>query len=192
MILSKILRVTREELSGFHGRYLIARLFLSLIPFHAGRLRARILRLAGFHIGFGAVIHEVPSITGSGNIYDRLSIGKNTFINVGCMFDLAGPIEIGDRVSLGQQVLLITGAHEIGTAYKRAGDLTPRAIRICSGAWLGARAIILPGITVGEGAIVAAGAVVTKDVPANTVVAGIPAVPIRVYEPDPVSNKIPV
>ena len=71
--------------------------------------------------------------------------------------------------------MLITGAHHVGDENNRCDDLEPRAIIIGDGVWLGARCIVLPGISVGRGSVVAAGSVVTKDVPINTMVAGVPA-----------------
>lgn len=73
------------------------------------------------------------------------------------------------------QVLILTTSHEIGPQGQRAAALEARPVCIGSGAWLGARCTILPGVTIGAGAIIAAGAVVSRDVPANTMVAGIPA-----------------
>jgi acetyltransferase-like isoleucine patch superfamily enzyme len=100
-------------------------------------------------------------------------------LNFNCLFDLAEQITIGDGVSFGQEVALITGTHEIGAITKRAGTLSPKPICIENGVWLGARSVVLPGVTVGEGAIVAAGAVVVQDVLPNTIVGGVPARIIR-------------
>jgi acetyltransferase-like isoleucine patch superfamily enzyme len=84
--------------------------------------------------------------------------------------------------------MLITGAHQIGDEYQRARDLNPEPINIEEGVWLGARCIILPGVTVGRGAVVAAGAIVTKDVPPNKLVAGVPA---KVIKSLPVAKELP-
>lgn len=90
------------------------------------------------------------------------------------VFDLHAEIVVGDYVSLGQQVMLLTWTAETG--------LPPRPVRIEAGVWLGARSIILPGVTVGRGAIVAAGAVVAEDVPPDTLVGGVPAGVIRLLD----------
>jgi acetyltransferase-like isoleucine patch superfamily enzyme len=74
---------------------------------------------------------------------------------------------------------MLTGTHDFHDPQNRVGKMEGRPITICDGVWLGARSTILPGVTVGGGAVVGAGAVVTKDVPANTVVAGVPAKVIR-------------
>ena len=100
-------------------------------------------------------------------------IGKNVFINHACSFLDLGGITIEDDVLIGPQVNLITENHPADPAERRS--LITKPIVIKRNAWIGANATILPGVTIGENAIVAAGAVVSKDVPANTVVGGIPA-----------------
>jgi len=153
---------------------------MSLVPVNTGgRLRVRILRLAGFHIGPGTTMWGPPAIVGVGNIYPRLAIGRNVFLNSGCLLDLADTITIEDEAALGYEVMLITGAHDYHFHRRRTGAVTPKPVRIGAGSWLGARCTILPGVTIGAGAVVAAGAVVTKPVPPDTLVAGVPAVAVR-------------
>lgn len=100
-------------------------------------------------------------------------IGKNVFINHACSFLDMGGITLEDHVLLGPKVNLITENHPVDPANRRA--LICKPIVIKRNAWIGAAATILPGVTIGENAIVAAGAVVSRDVPANTVVGGVPA-----------------
>jgi maltose O-acetyltransferase len=181
--ISKFRQLIREESEGLHGRLLLAQLLLAPLPLHVGsRLRAAVLRLAGFRIGPGTVFWGTPTITGGGDLYRRLRIGRECWINAGCFFDLGEHITIGDRVAFGQQVMLLTNAHQIAGPDRRAGRLSPRPIVIEDGAWVSTRATILPGVTIGAGAVIAAGAVVTRDVPPHTLVAGIPARPIRQLE----------
>ena len=125
---------------------------------------------------------DTPIFTGSGNFSGRLSIGERGFFNIGCFVDLADAITIEEGVTFGPQVMLITGTHEIGPLDRRAGPLKPLPIKIGKGAWLGARSLVLPGITIGEGAVVGAGSVVTKDVQPNTIVGGVPAKVIRTVD----------
>jgi maltose O-acetyltransferase len=80
---------------------------------------------------------------------------------------------------LGHEVMLMTSSHEIGSDEHRAGPLYTAPITIKDGVWIGSRSVVLPGVTVGAGSVVAAGAIVTKDVPPHTLVGGVPARIIR-------------
>jgi acetyltransferase-like isoleucine patch superfamily enzyme len=108
------------------------------------------------------------------------SIGKNVFINHACSFLDMGGITLEDDVLIGPKVNLITENHPIDPRDRKA--LLTKPIVIKRNAWVGAGATILPGVTIGENAIVAAGAVVSKDVPANTIVGGIPAKMIKTID----------
>lgn len=103
----------------------------------------------------------------------NISIGKDVFINSGCHFQDQGGITIGDGSLIGHNVVLATINHDLLPSQKRKNHYAP--ITIGSNVWIGSNAVILPGITIGEWAVVAAGAVVTKDVPPYTVVGGTPA-----------------
>jgi len=107
----------------------------------------------------------------------NLTLGKRVFINMGCTFQDTGGITIGDDTLIGHGSIVTTLNH--GVDPDRRADMSPAPIRIGGKVWLGAGVTIVPGVTVGDGAIVGAGAVVTKDVPANTIVAGVPAKVIR-------------
>ncbi len=108
----------------------------------------------------------------------NIILGKNVFINSGCCFQDQGGIEIGNNVLIGQQVVIATINHDL-IPEKRA-NMFAYPVKIKDDVWIGAHATILGGVTIGNGAVVAAGAVVTKDVPENTVVGGVPAKPIRI------------
>ena len=107
----------------------------------------------------------------------NIHLGNNVFINSGCRFQDQGGIYIGDNVLIGHNVVLATLNHEENPL--KRGNLIPSPIRIGNDVWVGSNATILPGVTIGNGAIIAAGAVVTKDVNENSVVAGVPARYIR-------------
>jgi acetyltransferase-like isoleucine patch superfamily enzyme len=107
------------------------------------------------------------------NFGKHIQIGKNVFINHACSFLDMGGITIEDDVLIGPKVNLITENHPINPRDRKT--LFCNSIIIKRNAWIGASATILPGVTVGENAVVAAGSVVTKDVPINTIVAGVPA-----------------
>jgi len=102
-----------------------------------------------------------------------IKLGKNVFINHGCSFLDMGGIILEDDVLIGPKVNLVTENHPLDPAIRRG--LICKPILIKHNAWIGAGATILPGVTIGENAVVAAGAVVSKDVPDNAVVGGIPA-----------------
>lgn len=107
------------------------------------------------------------------NFGRSISLGKNVFINHACSFLDMGGITIEDDVMLGPRVNLTSENHPLDPLDRKT--VLPGHILIKRNAWIGAGATILPGITIGENAVVAAGAVVNRDVPANTVVAGVPA-----------------
>jgi acetyltransferase-like isoleucine patch superfamily enzyme len=103
----------------------------------------------------------------------NITIGKNVFINAGCKFQDQGGITIGDGTLIGHNVVMATLNHD--PAPEKRSTMHPAPIVIGKNVWIGAGATLLAGVTIGDGAIIAAGAVVTKDVPANTVVGGVPA-----------------
>ena len=108
---------------------------------------------------------------------ENISIGKNVFVNHACTFMDRGGITLEDNVLVGPKVNLITTNHPLHPSERRA--TISHAILIKRNAWIGAAATIMPGVTIGENSVVAAGAMVTKDVPANTIVGGIPAKVIK-------------
>ncbi|MBS2024318.1 MAG: hypothetical protein JST92_18095 [Deltaproteobacteria bacterium] len=100
-------------------------------------------------------------------------------VNVPCFIDLNAPVTIGDEVNIGHHAVLITAKHLTGESIRRAGLLESAPIVLEPGCWLGARVTVLAGVTIGRGAVIAAGAVVTKDIPPNTLAGGVPARVIR-------------
>ena len=110
----------------------------------------------------------------------NLHIGKNVFINSGCRFQDQGGIIIGDGTLIGHQVVLATLNHELNPQTR--GTIHPLPISIGKNVWIGANATVLPGVRIGDGAIIAAGAVVSKDVEENTIVGGVPAKVMKTIE----------
>jgi acetyltransferase-like isoleucine patch superfamily enzyme len=108
----------------------------------------------------------------------NLRFGRNVFVNHGCTAMDLGGIDIGDDVMIGPNVQLISSGHPLDPALRRS-QITTAPITIGRGVWIAAGATVLQGVVVGDDAVVAAGAVVTKDVPARTLVAGVPAEVIR-------------
>jgi acetyltransferase-like isoleucine patch superfamily enzyme len=140
---------------------------IARIPFHCVR-QWYYRRVMGFALGKNCALLL-------GCRFDAargLTIGENSVINDSCRLDTRGGIQIGVNVSISSEVMVLTAGHDQNRAdfggYRRPVVIADRV-------WIGVRAIILPGVTLGEGAVVAAGAIVTKDVPPFTIVAGSPA-----------------
>lgn len=125
--------------------------------------------LTGREVGEGFAMFP-PFYTDCGQ---NIFIGKNVFINSSCQFQDQGGIYIGDDVLIGPQTIFATINHGRKPDERSNHHMEP--IRIGNKVWIGAHVTILPGVTVGDNAIIAAGAVVSKDVPENTVVGGVPA-----------------
>ncbi|MGO4999530.1 sugar O-acetyltransferase [Oceanisphaera sp. W20_SRM_FM3] len=133
------------------------------------QIRGRLSEITNSTIDSSTIIF-VPFYT---NFGQHIKIGRQVFINHDCSFLDMGGITIEDNVQIGPKVSLITENHPLAPARRK--DLDLKGITLKKNAWLGAGATILPGVTIGENAVVAAGSVVSKDVAANTVVAGVPA-----------------
>ena len=103
----------------------------------------------------------------------NIRIGRNVFINSGCHFQDQGGIEIGDATLIGHNAVLATINHDLDPSMNRANHYAP--IKIGKHVWIGSNAVILQGVEIGDWSVVAAGAVVTRDVPPMTVVGGVPA-----------------
>ncbi|MDR3694139.1 DapH/DapD/GlmU-related protein [Mucilaginibacter sp.] len=131
--------------------------------------RGRLSEITGTEIDKSTTVF-VPFYTNFGR---HIKLGRNIFVNHACTFLDLGGITIEDDVQIGPKVNLITENHPVDPSQRKTLDL--KSIVIKRNAWIGAAATILPGVTIGENAIVAAGALVNKDVAANTIVAGVPA-----------------
>lgn len=136
--------------------------------------RRRLLRLAGFRVG--AKVTGLKQLRSQSN---RVSIGDGSFLNAGCQFEGFGHIEIGRDVFLGPQVMILTSTHDIDEDGTVDRNPTAKPVRIGDRCWLGARATVLPGVTIGEGTIIGAGAVVTRDCKPGAVYVGVPARQLR-------------
>ncbi|SLN02787.1 Galactoside O-acetyltransferase [Corynebacterium xerosis] len=110
----------------------------------------------------------------------NIHLGKRVFLNAGCRFQDQGGLHIGDDCLIGHNTVIATLNHDL--APSRRGDLHPAPVTIGNNVWIGANVTILPGITIGDDAVIAAAAVVTKDVPAKSLVVGSPARVIRTVE----------
>ena len=111
----------------------------------------------------------------------NIQVGKNVFINGGCHFQDQGGITLGDDCLIGHNVVFATLNHFIEPSER--ASLRPAPIVLGKNVWVGSSSTILQGVTIGDNAIIAAGSVVTKDVPANAIVGGVPAHIIRYITP---------
>ena len=105
----------------------------------------------------------------------NIRAGRNLFVNYDCVFLDCAPIELGDDVQIAPAVQIYTATHPLDPTLRRSGIEGARPVRIGSNVWIGGGAIVLPGVTVGDDAVIGAGSVVTRDVPAGAVVVGNPA-----------------
>ena len=152
------MKITSEINNSFHEPQVLRELFSRLIGKEVDE-------------GFGLF---PPFTTDCGK---NITIGKNVFINSGCRFQDQGGITIGDNALIGHNVVIATLNHDMNP--EKRGSLMPSPVKIGNRVWIGAGAIILPGVTIGDNAVVGAGSVVTKDIPENTVAVGNPARVIR-------------
>ena len=137
-------------------------------------VRHRLLRLYGVTVGDAAIFR-------AGFYLDNLdlAIGDGTFINSGCHFEGRSPISIGARCDIGMEVMFCTSTHVAGGPGRRAGPPTSAPITVGDGCWIGARAVLLPGVSVADGCVVAAGAVVASDTLPHGLYGGVPAARLR-------------
>lgn len=159
-------------------------LTLAMIPYRLAlfpQARSAWLRLLGARIGRGAILHDVRFF----NLYRRgfggLSMGRDCFVGDDCLIDLAEAVSLEDQVTLAERVLVLTHTN-VGYRDHPLQKLFPptaAAVVVEAGSFVGAGVTLLPGVRVGRGSFVAAGSVVTEDVPPATLVAGVPARAVR-------------
>ena len=137
------------------------------------QVRKRLSEIIGKEIDASTTIFP-PFYTNFGQF---ITLGKNVFINHACSFLDLCSITVEDDVQIGPKVNLITENHPLDPDDRKTVLLKPIVVK--RNAWIGAAATILPGVTIGENAVVAAGAVVSRDVPPNSIVAGVPAKVIK-------------
>jgi maltose O-acetyltransferase len=137
--------------------------------------RDRLLRELLGEVGDGVVVRP-PFFCDYGS---HISIGARTFVNYDCVLLDVAPIRIGAACQLAPRVQLLTATHPIDPEPRRIGWESAEPIEIADNVWLGGGAIVCPGVTIGEDTVVGAGAVVTRDLPAGVVAAGVPARVVR-------------
>jgi len=140
------------------------------IPFH--HIRRFIYRMFGMKIGKGSTLHMGAVFYKIKNI----EIGKDTIVGENAVLDGREKILIGDHVDIASEVMIYNSQHDINSNdFAKVEEVIKEPVEVGDYVFIGPRAIILPGIKIGKGAVVAAGAVVTKDVPDFKIVGGVPA-----------------
>jgi acetyltransferase-like isoleucine patch superfamily enzyme len=157
------LRITGELNAGYH---------------EPARVRELLAQLTGSPID--ETVTLFPPFTA--DFGRNLTLGKRVFINSGCRFQDQGGIVIGDDCLIGHNAVIATLQHDI--APTRRGDVLPAPVSIGRNVWLGANVTVLPGVSIGDDAVIGAGSVVTKDVPARSIAVGSPARVVRTIDPD--------
>ena len=201
--LSALVRRCAHAIDGINWHYIVQRLIgratCRLHPdaflAHSARIRNALGDSEKIAIGSHSHVRGELMILGHGG---RITIGERCYVGVGTRIWSGASIDIGNRVLISHSVNIFDNlSHPIRAAerheqakqiftlgHPRKLSLDDRPIKICDDAWIGACAMVMRGVTIGEGGIVAAGAVVTKDVPAYSIVAGNPATVIRELSPD--------
>jgi len=163
------LRMVRDDLiEALRYSYMVKFAGSRLVPRPA---RYVLYRIAGMRLQMNSI---APGLFVGGPAR-HLTIGPGTSINVECFFDCLAKVTFGSGVMVGMGVTIVTSDHPIGPDGRPSGEPVGREVVIGDRAWLGARSMILPGVTVGEGAIVSAGSVVTRDCREFGIYAGVPA-----------------
>ncbi len=151
--------------------WMLASIFLtSSIP--GNWIRCHLLRAFGANIANGVVIKPRVRV----KFPWRLAIGQDSWIGEGVWLDSLAQVDIGSNCCLSQGVYICTGNHDWT---RPTFDLSVEPVTVCDGSWVGAFALIAPGVTLGENSVVAMGSVIVDDVPESTVYGGNPATLIK-------------
>lgn len=179
--MGSVLQRLRREVSGL-SRALRPRLLVwagcaRLLPdFAFPALRTQLYRWAGCRIAPRVAILGSLRLIGPGPIAKRLSVEHGALIAPGVTFGLDAAIDLGPNVSVSPGVTFCTATHPVGFGSERMSRVVIRKpIVVEGGVWIGMNSLILPGVTLGRGSVVAAGSVVSQNVAADTLVAGNPA-----------------
>jgi maltose O-acetyltransferase len=170
-----------RQLAGALGWSTLCARLANLLPeWTLPHLRGWLLRAAGCRVARNASFLGEVALVGPAGSASRLEVGEGSIVAPRVTFGLDAAVVLGRNVSISPGVTLYTGTHAIG---RRRGRMDPRVVArpvvVEDGAWIGMQALVLPGVRIGAGAIVSAGAVVTADVAPDTLVAGNPATPVR-------------
>jgi len=176
----------KAKRSAFHYFCVVTAEFLMTFLFSLPRYRllnsikATFLSMMGARIGKRVVFYPGVWIFTGRNLF----VGDDVDFALGVIVTTDGGVDIGDRVLIGYRTQILSGNHVIpperGQIFSAGHVSGP--VKICQDVWIGANCLILPGVTIGEGAVVAGGSIVTKDVPHFTIVGGCPAKILKARE----------
>jgi maltose O-acetyltransferase len=168
-VLRIVLRMIREDI-------VTAARYYYLVKLAGARLVPRPLRYVLYRVA-GVRLQQSDIAAGLfiGGPASNLAIGHGTSVNVDCFFDCLAKVTLGSNVMVGMGVTIVTSDHPVGPDGRPQGQPVGRDVVVGDRAWLGARSMVLPGVTIGEGAIISAGAVVTRDCRPFAIYAGVPA-----------------
>jgi maltose O-acetyltransferase len=180
--IAKLGLYAQDLLQSVHLKYRLANFLCGILPDDAsGPIRTWCYRRIGLDVAHGAfIMSNLRLVSGVEGFYSKLHVGPGVVTGSRITINLDAPVTIGKNVSLGPDVIIYTGTHPLGPgSQRRLSDIIAKPVTIEDGSWVGLAAIILPGITIGHGSVIAAGAVVTQDVPPDSYVEGNPAQVVR-------------
>jgi maltose O-acetyltransferase len=175
---TKLAYYLKDLLQSLHLKYRFANLLCAILPDDASApIRTWLYRKIGLDIAPDAfIMSNMRLVSGMEGFYEKLHIGSGVVTGARVTINLDAEVSLGKNVAIGPEVIIYTGTHALGPAsQRRLPAVVARPVSIEDGCWIGLAAIILPGVTIGHGSVVAAGAVVTQHVPPNSYVEGNPA-----------------
>ena len=180
----RIARRLAADLRGIRPVLLLVQGLVALIPRGTfGWVRPALYRAAGVRIGARTRIYGKVQVEGVGRVAAQVRIGSDCMFTTPLFLNASADIRIGNHVVIGHHAMIITDDHELSDPTQRCGARVASPVVVEDGVWIAARVTVLPGVTLGHGCVVAAGALVARDVPPHTLVAGVPARVIKRLSP---------
>jgi len=187
----RVARRLAQDFLGIRPVLLLVQGLVALIPRATfGWLRPALYRAAGVRIGARTRIYGKVQIEGVGKVTDKVRIGADCMFTTPLFLNASADVSIGNHVVIGHHAMIITDDHELSDPIQRCGARVASPVVVEDGVWIAARVTVLPGVTLGHGSVIAAGALVARDVPPNTLVAGVPARVIKQLSVQPDVRRV--